>query len=119
MSSISAINTSAYPGLAESVTPPQVVSTQQDNSALQTASIQPESQVSNVDLSNYYSEVMPGDLLQSVSENVVQAAHDLDNAMVTALQNGYSVQDAVNIQLAKTAYEANARVAKTTFELAV
>ena len=36
-----------------------------------------------------------------------------------AQKNGYSVQDAVNIQLAKTAYEANARVAKTTFELAV
>ena len=50
---------------------------------------------------------------------MVQAARDLDNAMVSALQNGYSVQDAVNIQLAKTAYEANARVAKSTFELSI
>ncbi len=118
MSSISAINTSAYPGLAESVAPPQSSYVQQ-NSALQTASITPQESNSNVDLSSYYSEVMPGDLLQSVSENVVQAAHDLDNALSNALQNGYSVQDAVNIQLAKTAYEANCRVAKTTFELSV
>ncbi len=118
MSSISSIDTSVYSGLIEGMANSAArVPQQTDNGTLQTASITPED--TSVDLSGYYSNVLPGDLLQTVSENVVQAAHDLDNAMVTALQNGYSVQDAVNIQLAKTAYEANARVAKTTFELSV
>ena len=58
-------------------------------------------------------------MLQTVSENLAQSANDLDNAMVSALENGYTVQDAVNIQQAKAAYEANYKVAKSTFEIAV
>ena len=57
--------------------------------------------------------------LQTVAENVVKSSNDLNNAMVNALENGYTVQDAVNIQEAKAAYEANCRVAKSTFEIAV
>ena len=119
MSTVSSIDSSVYYGLLEGLTPiaPASAGSQSDGGVLREASIAP--QESSVDLSNYYSNVMPGDVLQTVSENVVQAAHDLDNAMVSALQNGYSVQDAVNIQLAKSAYEANARVAKTTFELSI
>ena len=119
MNTISAIDSSAYYGLMEGLTPtaPASSGSQSDGGVLQEASIAP--QESSVDLSNYYSNVMPGDLLQTVSENVVQAARDLDNVMVSALENGYTVQDAVNIQLAKSAYEANARVAKTTFELSI
>ena len=60
-----------------------------------------------------------GDIIQTVSENVSKAANDLDNAMVAALENGYTVQDAVNIQQAKAAYEANYKVAQSTFEIAV
>ena len=62
---------------------------------------------------------MPGDVLQTVAENVSQSAKDLDNAMVQALANGYTVQDACNIQMAKAAYAANCRVAKSTFELSI
>ncbi len=119
MSSISSIDTTLYPELTESIYTPQQQTSGNSDEVVKTASIKQDDESGSVDLSNYYSEVMPGDLLQTVSENVVQSARDLDNAMVSALQNGYTVQDAVNIQLAKSAYEANARVAKTTFELAI
>lgn len=117
MSSISSIDTSVYSGLIEGMSYASQDVAHTGSSPIRTASIEPEE--TSINLSNYYSDILPGDLLQTVSENVVQAARDLDNAMVSALQNGYSVQDAVNIQLAKTAYEANARVAKSTFELSI
>ena len=63
-----------------------------------------------MDLSGYYS---------TVEENVVQSAKALDNAMVEAIQNGYSVQDACNIKLAEIAYKANCYVMKSTFELKI
>ena len=116
MSLISSINTSDYSKLLEAMPSSNGYTAATETTPVKSASVVPEE---SVDLSNYYSDVMPGDLLQTVSENVVQSAHDLDNAMVNALQNGYTVQDAVNIQLAKSAYEANCRVAKTTFELSI
>ena len=117
MSSISSIDTSIYSGLLESMqatsgrNAPEAATTRTYDSS--------DASSSQVDLSNYYSNIRPEDLLTDVGDNVVQSAQALDNAMVSALQNGYTVQDAVNIQLAKSAYEANARVAKTTFELSI
>ena len=63
-----------------------------------------------VDLTNYYNEVHPEDLLTKTGQNVVEAAQTLDNTMVIAMQNGYSVQDVCNIRLAEMAYKANAYV---------
>ena len=115
MSSISGINTSIYSGLIEDLS-----SYIPSRSALDSkAPSVNRDEASTVDLSNYYSNVMTGDVLQTVAENVSQSAKELDNAMVHALANGYTVQDACNIQMAKAAYAANCRVAKSTFELSI
>jgi len=65
-------------------------------------------------------------LLANAGENVAKSAEDLDNAMVSAIENGYSVNDAVNIKLAQHAYAANCKVFNmiadmqtSTFELTV
>ena len=115
MSSLSGINTSIYSGLIEDISSYIPSRTALDT---KTPAVNPD-EASTVDLSNYYSNVLPGDVLQTVAENVVQSAHDLDNTMVQALENGYTVQDACNIQMAKAAYAANCRVAKSTFELSI
>ena len=75
---------------------------------------------SRVDLSNYYNEVRPPeDLLTKAGQNVVTSAHALDEAMVNALANGYTVQDICNIKSAEFAYKANCSVFKSTFEISV
>ena len=64
----------------------------------------------------------------SIAETIAlsKSAEDLDNAMVSAIENGYSVNDAVNIKLAQHAYAANCKVFNmiadmqtSTFELTV
>lgn len=115
MSSISSINTSDYSMLLDSLSATRNYS--QTNSGAK--SVATEDLNSGIDLSNYYQNLASGDLLQTVAENVVKSSNDLNNAMVNALENGYTVQDAVNIQEAKVAYEANCRAAKSTFEIAV
>ena len=65
---------------------------------------------SYVDLSNYYNEVRPEDILTKAGQHLVESAQKVDNAMVVAMQNGYSVQDVCNIRLAEMAYKANAYV---------
>lgn len=71
------------------------------------------------DLGGYYSDETTQDLFTEVSNNVIRSAKALDNAMVNALENGYGVQDAVNMNLALRAYQANCMVAKSTFELKI
>ena len=71
------------------------------------------------DLSGYYSDPETTDLFTQVSNNVEKAAKMLDDVMVNALENGFGVQDAVNINLALRAYQANCAVAKSTFELKI
>lgn len=72
-----------------------------------------------VDLSNYYSELANSDLFTEVANNVAESAEALDNAIITALENGMGVQDAVNLNCALNAYKANCRVAQSTFELKI
>lgn len=71
------------------------------------------------DFSNYYSDPETTDLYTQVSNNVKNSAQAVDNALMSALENGYGVQDAVNITLAMRAYQANCTVAKSTFELKI
>ena len=83
-----------------------------------------EDNAKTVDLTNYYNEVKPEDLLTKTGRHVIESAQALDNTMVIAMQNGYSVQDVCNIRLAKMAYKASAYVfdsarKMTTFELDV
>ena len=83
-----------------------------------------EDNAETVDLTNYYNEVKPEDLLTKTGRHVIESAQALDNTMVIAMQNGYSVQDVCNIRLAEMAYKASAYVfdsarKMTTFELDV
>lgn len=75
-----------------------------------------------VDLNNYYSNVQPSDLNSDVLSDVVQAEHNFNEAVMSAIANGFNPQDAVNIQMAKSAYVASVKVAEvenSTFELIV
>ena len=128
MESLSSIDTSFYPGLIEGFAPkttmpvPAVEAEKQEAGAYYGGNYKAPTE--NVDLSNYYNEVRPEDLLVKTGQNVIESAQALDNTMVVAMQNGYSVQDVCNIRLAEMAYKANAfvfdSVAKiSTFELDV
>ena len=116
MSSISSIDTSFYPGLVEcfapkTLLPVSAVEPEEQSSAYAyKGSTTSNSDESEVDLSNYYNEVHPEDLLVKTGQNLVESAQVLDNTMVVAMQNGYSVQDVCNIRLAEMAYKANAYV---------
>lgn len=74
---------------------------------------------SHYNFNNYYDDVDFQDPFIRAGENFVQSANALDEAMVKALENGFSVQDACNIKLAQLAYKANATVFKSTFELKI
>ena len=124
MSSISSIDTSFYPGLVEGFAPKTmqaVPAVQKDDTGEQATSYYAgggsSGENSEVDLSNYYSNIRPEDLLSQVGDNVVQSAENLDNAMVSALRNGYSVNDACNIKNAEIAYKANAYMFKVANEM--
>ena len=115
MDSISSLDTSLYPGLIEGFAPkttqpvPAVNTNEADNSS---AYYGGNSYRNNdeVDLSNYYNEVHPEDLLTKSGQYFIESSQKLDNTMVIAMQNGYSVQDVCNIRLAEMAYKASAHV---------
>lgn len=128
MESLSSIDTSFYPGLIEGFAPKTTMPVPAVEAEKQEAGVyyggNYKAPTENVDLSNYYNEVRPEDLLVKTGQNVIESAQALDNTMVIAMQNGYSVQDVCNIRLAEMAYKANAfvfdSVAKiSTFELDV
>lgn len=115
MSSISSIDTSFYPGLIEGFAPKTLlpvpaVQAEEQSSAYGYAGNNSSNEEPEVDLSNYYDRVKPEDLLVKTGQNVIESAQVLDNSMVVAMQNGYSVQDVCNIRLAEMAYKANAYV---------
>ena len=122
MSSISSIDTSIYSGLVESR---DAVSGRNASDAVQAPTLLSSDIENNkVDLSNYYSNIRPEDLITVTGNNVTKSAEALDNAMVSAIENGFTVQDAVNIHLAKAAYQANCTVFNainemSTFEFSV
>ena len=66
--------------------------------------------ISDFDLSNYYNDVKPEDLLTKSGQYLIESAQKVDNSMMIAMQNGYSVQDVCNIRLAEMAYKASAYV---------
>lgn len=124
MSSISSVNTSFYPELVEGFAPktfnpvPAVEREVQDDNAGRYYGGGTEKYSEEVDLSNYYNEVRhPEDLLVKTGQDLVEAAQALDNTMVIAMQNGYSVQDACNIRLAEQAYKATAMVFDVASEI--
>ena len=117
MSSISSIDSSIYSGLIDSITLP---SSRQPIAGVKTSVAEPNQSVEQpVDLSNYYSDLASRDLLTEVAQNVAESADALDSAMVTALENGMSVQDACNVNAALHAYKANCVVLQSTFEMKI
>jgi len=73
-----------------------------------------------VDLNNYYSNVQAPESKSDILSYVVQAEHNFNDAVTSAVANGYSPQDAVNIQMAKAAYVASMKVAQSSnFELLI
>ena len=124
MSSISSVDTSFYPGLIEGFAPKTTLPVEPLNpeaysgaQGYYTGDDYSSGDNSEVDLSNYYSNIRPEDLLTQAGRNVSKSAQDLDNAMVSALQNGYTVSDACNIRLAEAAYKANAYMFKVANEI--
>lgn len=116
MSEISSIDTSFYPGLIEGFAPkttlpvPAVDAEARDGAAAYSNDGRYFDSQQEVDLSNYYNDVRPEDLLTKSGQYLVESANKLDNTMVIAIQNGYSVQDVCNIRLAEMAYKASAYV---------
>lgn len=117
MSTISSIDTSIYSGLIESLSPTS--GRNSSASAVVPTSSSSDIESAKVDLSNYYSNIESADLLTKLGENVAKSAEELDNAMVSALENGFTVQDACNIKAAQVAYKANCTVLQSTFELKI
>ena len=117
MTSIGTIDTNLIPGLVESFNPPAPPTAPPVSQIPTEDSSDVES--SKVDLSSYYSNIRPEDLVANAGDNLVKAAQDMDKAMVAALQSGMSVNDVVNMKAAQTAYQASATVFNATFELEV
>lgn len=121
MESLSSVDTYLYSGLIEGFAPkttlpvPAVEAEKQNTEVYYGGSYKAPTE--EVDLSNYYNEVRPEDLLVKTGQNVVESAQALDNTMVIAMQNGYSVQDVCNIRLAEMAYKANAFVFDSVAEI--
>lgn len=116
MNEISSVNTSFYSELVEGFAPkttlavPAVQTEPQGENLSYAGGGNYSDSKSEVDLSNYYNDVRPEDLLTKSGQYFVESAQKLDNTMVIAMQNGYSVQDVCNIRLAEMAYKASAYV---------
>ncbi|MBO5738694.1 hypothetical protein J6R97_05080 [bacterium] len=116
MTEITSINTSFYSELLEgfapkSTLPVSAVQANPEESFLGYAGGKDYAEADSVvDLSNYYNEVRPEDFLTKSGQYLVASSQKLDNTMVIAMQNGYSVQDVCNIRLAEMAYKASAYV---------
>ena len=99
MSSIASIDTNLIPGLVQSFNPPAPPTAPPVSHIPTEDSSDVES--SKVDLSSYYSNIRPEDLVANAGSNLVKSAQDMDKAMVAALQSGMSVNDVVTIKLLK------------------
>ena len=130
MSEISSVNTSFYSELVEGFAPkttlavPAVQAEPNNGAASFSGGSSYSEPQAEVDLSNYYNDVRPEDLLTKSGQYFIESAQRLDNTMVIAMQNGYSVQDVCNIRLAEIAYKASAYVfdvaeSMTTFSVDV
>ena len=104
MSDIAAIGSNFYPSLIDSVSP--LYTGRSSLNAVEPVEKNYEENRPPVDLNGYYAELENSGLIEQVGQNVIQSAKTLDDVMVQALQNGYSVQDVCNIKLAQMTYKA-------------
>ena len=121
MDSISSINTQLSPELLTSSFPvPQTRhSTMAPVEAIKNDS---EQGYESYDFTSYNPDVEGGDPLTTAGNAVANSVGNLGDAMISALENGFSVQDACNIKLAQIAYKASCAVFKTaisTFDIGI
>ena len=125
MSSLSSIDTSQYTTpLASSFEAFQPLGAKayEEAQVPNVSAVEEKETPQDVDLSQYYANVVPQEFNADVKSQVSQASQNLTNAISAAVANGgLSAQDAMNIQKAKTAYEATINSANnpSTFELQV
>ena len=80
MTSIASIDTSIYSGLVENLS--SYIPTRNALDTIVPTVKSEETSATKVDLSRYYSNIRPEDLLKQTGENVARSAEDLDNTMV-------------------------------------
>ena len=123
MSLLSSIDTSQFttPYAAVHEISPFQTARQQDIAWEETPNVAAEdTETPKVDLNNYYSNVQPPEVKNSFGSDISQASQNVDNAINAAIENGFTPQDAVNIQKAKAAYETMINIANSsTFELEI
>lgn len=117
MSEISSIDTSFYPELAPGYAPKTLQSVVAIGNDRYSERLSANSyandndyQKADVNLNNYYAQTKIENFIAKAGSDLVASAERLDNTMVIAIQNGYSVQDVCNIRLAEMAYKASANV---------
>ena len=115
MNSITSVDTSFYSELIEGFAPKtlQAIAAVDENTTTRqvATSFNDGSKTdTEVNFKNYYDDVKIENWLSNLGNNVVNSIQNLNTTMMTAIQNGYTVQDACNIRLADIAYKANARV---------
>ena len=72
---------------------------------------------SDIDLNNYYNNKNINDAFSTSTQALIQSGTNLNNTMINAIQNGYTVQDACNIKQAQLAYKANAMAFNVAIEI--
>ena len=118
MDPISTINTNLFPELIQSDIP-QIPVRQTSMAPIEPVKEETFEGDNQYDFNNYYNDIDFQDPLIRAGENFIQSTQALDEAMVSALENGFSVNDACNVKLAQIAYKASASVFKSTFELKI
>ena len=123
MSLLSSIDTSQFTtpfAAAQEISPFQALQ-REDVAKQETPNVAAEDvETPKVDLSNYYSNVQPPDIKNSLGSDLSHAAQNLSDALNSAAENGMTPKDAINIQKAKYAYQAMMTVAKySNFELEI
>ena len=123
MDPLSSVDTSQYTSpivAAQGFSPIQPIM-EQDYAREETPNVAAEDFDSpRVDLNNYYANVQPTEVNNSFGSNISQLSQNLSDAIINAVENGFSPQDAVYIQKAKAAYETMINIAKkSNFELEI
>lgn len=116
MSEISPVNTSFYSELLEGFAPTSLQAIarvgKDTPSGLLASNSYPDVKAENVEvnLNDYYADSKFENWLTKVGNTVVSTAGEMNNSIINAIQNGYTVQDACKVKSAEIAYKASVQV---------
>ena len=123
MSLLSSIDTSQFTPFLNALQElnPFQTARQQDYAHEETPNVAAEdNNTPKVDISNYYANVQPPEVNNSLGSNISQLSQNLSEAVMSAVENGMNPQDAVYIQKAKAAYQTLINVANSSnFEIEI